>query len=71
MLKRLILIHVQVKDHLPLAVFIFHDLLVPLLLRCGGRVFPTAVGAFTTWQYSTCLTEITFESVLVNPCSHL
>lgn len=70
MLKRLILSHVEVTNHLPLMVFIFHHLLAILFLRFGGYVCSITVELFTIWKYSVCPTEITFKSVLVNPYSN-
>lgn len=51
-------------------IFIFHHLLVILLLRFGGYVHPSTVEAFAIWKCSACLAEITFKSVLVDPCSN-
>lgn len=71
MMKRFILIHVQVTHHLSLMIFIFHHPLVCCFSDLEVMSFLPQVVAFTTWQYSASLTEITSKSVLVNPCSHL
>lgn len=56
--------------------FTFNDIYISsptchIVAQIWRSCFSYCIEAFVMWQYSGSLNEITFESVLVNPCSHL